>query len=265
MYMTDRLGDNEIWVRDIDSATDQRIITIDDFSEADQITKLSSPVVISPDSRYVAFCAEDAQGEKATWISSLATGLPFRAFPENVSNCDQFFSWSPDSQFLIGGPQLHVVRVGNPESVRRLFLGRTMIYPIWSPVYEQIVAWPYPNDYLLLFTPEGDSLASIPRKLPIQFGTTQFVMTWSGDGSQLYMASSRKDGAPGLFVVDVPSGQYSKLGDYLLDFRFISPWISTSFGSLSSDGTSFLTTAQRSTSDIYIYEGFSYLNRRRRE
>jgi hypothetical protein len=110
-----------------------------------------------------------------------------------------------------------------------------------------------------LISPDGKD----SRKLagPVQASLQDFVMVWSGDSSKLFVASSLMDDAR-LDAIDVGTGATRKIADLGPNMTFEVLQNYCLSGSLAPDGKSFATMISKTTSDIWILDGFALTKRR---
>jgi hypothetical protein len=82
------------------------------------------------------------------------------------------------------------------------------------------------------------------------------VTVWSRDSSTIYVASSLSDPAR-LDAIDVRTGAARKIADLGSSVNFEMPVNFMLAGSLAPDGKSLATTAAKTSSDIWILDGFT--------
>jgi hypothetical protein len=105
-----------------------------------------------------------------------------------------------------------------------------------------------------LISPDGKESRKLPS--PVRTNAQQFVTVWSRDSSTIYVASSLSDPAR-LDAIDIRTGAARKIADLGSGINF---GLSANFmlsGSLAPDGKSFATTVAKTTSDIWILDGFA--------
>jgi hypothetical protein len=110
-----------------------------------------------------------------------------------------------------------------------------------------------------LTSPDGKQSSKLPS--PVRTNAQRFVTVWSRDSSTIYVASSFSDPAR-LDAIDVRTGAARKIADLGTGIDFE---MSVNFmlrGSLAPDGKSFATTVAKTTSDIWILDGFTLPKRR---
>ena len=101
------------------------------------------------------------------------------------------------------------------------------------------------------------------RKLssPVRNSGQQFITAWSRDSSTIYIASSLSDPAR-LDAIDIKTGAARKIADLGSGINFEMSVNYMLSGSLALDGKSLATTAAKTTSDIWILDGFGPAKRR---
>jgi serine/threonine protein kinase/Tol biopolymer transport system component len=253
-FITDRSGQDEVWLRDAQGDLERPIATQSDFP--DDPTELISNVAISPNGGRVAYVRLAGKSGGALWISPASGGRPASVpIPGHIPDG---FSWSPDGNSLavlggFDGAQLAIVRIGSDRGPT--FLGIACgAAPAWSPDGRRIACGVPSESAILLISPDGKE----SRRLlsPVRISANSLVMVWSRDSSTIYIASSLSDPAR-LDAIDVRTGAARKIADFGPDITFV---VSRDFcvsGSLAPDGKSFATSVLKSPSDIWILDGFS--------
>ncbi|MFC1628527.1 protein kinase [Gemmatimonadota bacterium] len=256
-YLTNRMGENEIWLRYIPENRERRLVTHELFSPEFDVQGLGSAVVISPDGRHVAFLVGEAQGGRNVWVSSTAEGgRPTRVLPEGFANVYGSFAWSPGSDSLIVGNSGTVVPLGRPSEAKRITT-QAIAMPIWSPRGDWIAGCTFRETpgiewtgEILLVSPDGKRSRSLTS--PVMTGANDILLVWSHDGAHLWFVSS-VPGQEGLFRIDIESGEYSLVDSHKYNFRYKAGNFYL-HGSLTADQC-ILTTAEDVSSDLYILEG----------
>jgi Tol biopolymer transport system component/predicted Ser/Thr protein kinase len=253
-YVTDRSGSDEIWMRDLVTGRDERIVWAGQFPEDDRLLRFLPRAQLSPDGRYIAYIAETDKSGLRTWISKVDGGPPTQTFPDSLTGSQYTVSWFPDSEYLLGGLGLRTVRRGVPESMSEQF--GELAYATPSPDGDWIAGydWSVSRDELVLLSRDGRQRRTVPS--PVRSRAVDSFLTWSLDGSSLYLGSSWP-GEAGFYVVDIKTGRSRKLGTYTSDFR-IGYGNYHNAGSLSPDGRIILTTALSYSSDLWILDGFKH-------
>jgi len=274
-YITERSGENEIWIRDMLSQEDSPLVTLADIPEVYGAYKLGSPAILSPDGEKVVYrvsCTDtDLTG---FWFSRTSGGGdPQRVFPASTFHglvAEFDVTWSPDSIELVAQvyPREDVValarvKIGSAEqyTVIRERSGIGLLQPRWSPTDNWIVCREgNENDDLLFISLNGEPDQIIQSPVPTRH--QDYIYTWSQDGQYLYIAST-KEGESVLFKLHVESGTIERVHSLPVNVHIGEPDNARVFASLSPDGESFLTTVNIKSSDIYTLEGLSLLQRRR--
>jgi len=251
-YITDRSGDEEIWMRDLATDRDERIVWAGQFPENDRLLRFRYRAQLSPDGRYIAYGADTEKSGQRIWISNVDGGPPTQAFPDTLSGSQYTVSWFPDSELLLGGITFRTVRRGAPESVSEVF--GEMVQVAVSPDGEWIAGydWSVSRDELVLLSRDGKQRRVIPS--PVYSRAVDSFLAWSPDGLSLYLGSSWP-GEAGLYIVDIQTGRSRKLATYTKDYRFgYGNYYNAS--SISPDGRLILTTSLSYSFDLWFLDGF---------
>jgi Tol biopolymer transport system component/predicted Ser/Thr protein kinase len=253
-FITDRSGQDEVWLRDAQGDLERPIVTQSDFP--DDPTHVISNVAISPDGGRVAYVRIGGKSQGALWISPATGGRP-ASVPISGGTPDGF-SWSPDGNSIavlggfVGG-QLAVVRIGSDRGPS-LLGPRCGAAPAWSPDGHWIACAVPSEAAILLISPDGKESHKLPS--PVRTYGQDFITVWSRDSSTIYIASSLSDPAR-LDAINVLTGASQKIADLGPDISFEGSRNGCLSGSLAPDGKSFATTLAKTTSDIWILDGFA--------
>ena len=100
-YVTDRGGQDEIWVSSADGRTDHRPLVAQGFFGDDRTIMLASPT-FSPDGRRIAYQrnAHKPVWPLRIWISQTAGGPPVPLLPPTIEGYQSAPTWSPDGQWI---------------------------------------------------------------------------------------------------------------------------------------------------------------------
>jgi len=245
-YVTNRSGQQEIWLRNAQDGSDRPLVTQRDFP-GDETLALWT-LAVSPDGTRVAYARNSSQHLGRLWISPLTGGTPVA-----VSQSDNFeFSpaWSPDGNWLsfassAGG--LMKVRVGGTGAPVMLHDGNCQGAAQWSPDGQWISC--SVEDGILLIAPDGKQTRKV--------GKRKAWVTWASDGRQLF-ALSRGEGASWQFgSIDVASGSERAIADLGSQYFFAAGNGESFSLSLSSDHASLAASVLNYQSDIWMLEGFA--------
>jgi Tol biopolymer transport system component len=117
VYITDRNGYNEIWLRNRADGSERRIVGTLDFPGASE-GDLFLDCAISPDGSRVAY-RYDTGSKISIWISSLAGDTPVPLYDDPRKNWQRGPSWSADGNSIAyyaerdGKPAVMTIRVGS--------------------------------------------------------------------------------------------------------------------------------------------------------
>jgi eukaryotic-like serine/threonine-protein kinase len=259
-FITDRSGQDEVWLRDAQGDFERPIVTQSDFPDDKTLSIYNA--AISPDGGRIAYDRQTSNVLDALWISPASGGRP-ASVPMKAGSLSNGFSWSPDGNSLavsggFDGLQLAVVRTGSDRGPS--FLGPGCgAAPAWSPDGRWIACAVRNESAILLISPDGKESRKLPS--PARTGAQQFVTVWSRDSSTIYVASSSSDPAR-LDAIDIRTGAARKIADLGSGINFEMSVNFMLSGSLAPDGKSFATTLAKTTSDIWILDGFSPPKRR---
>jgi serine/threonine protein kinase len=252
-YITDRSGDDEIWLR-VNGVDFRPIVTKKDFPGVERFKIIASN--ISPDGNHIEFSIFGTNIGEKIFIISTEGGKPTRVLSGDNYECMGI--WSPDSRELAvaitenGSQKLAIVRSGGREPPR--FIPNTndgFSRVTWSPDGTWI-AYGSGED-IVLVSPDGSVKKKIPS--PETAHENGYLLVWSKDGSTIYVASSVGKGAR-LHAVDINSGKSRMLAEYQDEIEFSAYFNYALFGCLTSDGKNFVTTVLEVKSDIWMLEGF---------
>jgi hypothetical protein len=244
-YVTDRAGDQEIWLRSRDGSLERPLVTRGSFQDA---TLLISGVSVSPDGRRVAYQRRGPSGFKI-WISAVAGGPAVQLILDD--SYQDAPTWSPDGNWIAyalsraGRRALSKVRVGAGEPP--LVLKDGIVYPSnpkWSP-----------NGALITCeTLEGFSvISSDGKQARVLADEAPLAHAWSRDSRSIY-AVRGEDLRLRLVSIDVASGRETPI---LEDLGPVPPSPDPLAGlSLAPDAHSLLTSILRLRGDVWLLSGF---------
>ena len=252
-YITDRAGQDEIWLRTVDQPPDDRpLITQRDFPD-DSTIMLASPS-FSPDSQYIAYVRNSSRPiwPLRIWYARVAGGPPVPLLPAAREGYQGSPTWSPDAEWLAFAEwtrterRLVKVRVlgAEPPVIMRSD-GTAGATPQWSPA----------GDWITWETTDGITIVSAAdptRQKRLSTGHW-IVHTWSRDGSRLYAISETDDLRLALISVEIASGTETKLADLGPSPPVNNPLKGLS---LSPAGRSLLTSRVRLRGDLWLADGY---------
>ena len=248
-YQTDRTGEPEIWLHDLDGS--ERPLVTPAMFPAGTTNWLMNPT-LSPAGDRLAYTRISTIGENAIWISSLAGDPPVRL--TSTSETEYMASWSPDGvrivyfQFARGGTaSMMICRTSGqaaPVELRSKLSGPYL--PDWSPTGEWISF--HDDSGWNLISPDGKSTRALGKiETP--------HLTFSKDGQTLYGIRAEKD-RQYLFSLSLAENQTKTIGDVGAEFvprSYLRPGIRFSF---SPDGKSILYPSESIKSSLWMLEGF---------
>jgi Tol biopolymer transport system component len=252
-YVTDRDGQDEIWRRSIDGATDEPWITQRDFGD-DRTVMLSSPV-FSRDGHHIAYQRNGFKPRSPLriWISLVEGGTPAPLLPASYEGIQTGPTWSPDGQWIAFAQwkdrewELAKVRVGSGEGpvvLRRD--GVANATPHWSPV----------GDWITWETRSGVVLVSADGREERDLSPQQWLAhTWSHDGSEILAIRETEALRLSLISVQVRTKNERAIADLGPSFAVNNPIKGLT---LMADGHSVATAIIRPRGDLWIAEGIRW-------
>ncbi|MFC1559361.1 hypothetical protein ACFL39_02100, partial [Gemmatimonadota bacterium] len=251
-YFTDHEGRAEIRYRDRDRV-ERPLVNQQRFPIDQQPALLWPPGRLSPDGRLIAFKASTPRAPFSAYIAKVDGDEPPTPLLPSGWLCE-YLSWSPGSDSLAcsvttpdGQFKVVVVSISDPLTVEVIHHERIMM-PEWSPDGSRIAGIvPYQPYGILLLSRNGNP----PDMVPFVSYSHQIIM-WSQDSTRLYHTVT--DGFPGLYEVDLESGEQTRILEFTPSFTIANPIINVMFGSLSPDGLSFVTTSQTYQAGIHKLE-----------
>jgi hypothetical protein len=211
-YVTDRSGQDEIWLRSRDGIEgDRPLITQRDFGD-DRTIMLSAPS-FSPDGQRIAYQrnADKPIWPLRIWISQIAGGPPVPLLPPAHEGYQSAPTWSPDGQWIAYTEWkdqqwvLEKVRVGSIDDPIMLRAdGVANAAPSWSPRGDWIT-WETDRGFMLV-TPDGTNarLLSVDQWLAHE---------WSRDGSEVFGIRESEQLRLALVGVRADTGQAHTIAD----------------------------------------------------
>lgn len=247
-YVTDRSGQDEIWLRTRNSQTgDRPLIVQSDFGDDDRTIMLGSPS-FSPDGQRIAYQrnAHKPIWPLRIWISQTAGGPPVPLLPATHKGYQGAPTWSPDGQWIAYTEwtdrqwTLAKVRVGSGDTPVILRTdGVPNATPSWSPTNDWIT-WETEQGFVLV-SPDG-------KEQRVLSNDHWFAHTWSKDGSRIFGIRETEQLRLSLVALDARTGQVRVLADV-----GPSPPVNNPVKGLSAsaDGRTFLTSVVRLRGDLW--------------
>ncbi|HET7217855.1 MAG TPA: protein kinase [Vicinamibacterales bacterium] len=251
-YVTDRRGQDEIWVRSRDGASDQPVITQELFGD-DSTVMLAAPT-FSPDGQRLAYVRT---GFKPIWplriyTSLVAGGTPVPLLPVTHDAVQVAPSWSPDGQWIAYSEwkdrkwMLVKVRVGSSERVVLREDGVPNATPQWAPS-DDWITWETPQG-LQLVSADGEQQRSV-------FDRQLLVHTWSRDGREIIGIEETEDFRMSLIAITLAN----RTERVLADLGPAPPVNNQVKGlSMSGEGASVATSTVRMRGDLWIVSGVDW-------
>jgi len=247
VYVTDRRGAEEIWLKGRQEGYERPLVTPKDFPDSETRSFLAP--VFSPDGQRIAY---ERVGERrgAIWISPVSGGQPTRLTAEQDA-AESPPAWSPDGNWLAyrrvqgGKSSLVKAKLGSREAPVVIRENVPGFVPQWSPTGEWLTC-PQPNG-MSLISPDGKQIKPLGVR-----GVSDLV--WSKDGKTLY-GVRRENGKPALLSVSVETGSEKIIGE-IGEFMPLSPHGPGIRLSLSPDGKSIIYGFVRPRSELWLLEGF---------
>jgi Tol biopolymer transport system component len=247
-YVTDRRGQDEIWLKDRPgSLGDRPLITQRNFSTEDRTIMLASPA-FSPDGQRIAFLRTGMQPIRPLriWYSPITGGSASALLPLTDDSFQSAPSWSPDGQWITFAEwssrnwNLVKVRVGTDERVEIRPDGTPTANPQWSPTGEWIT-WDTADAFMLV-SPDGS-------KQKLLTDDRWHAHAWSADGKELYGIRETDELRLALVAVDVRAGTTRVLADLGPSPPANNPVKGLS---VSPDGKTVVTSMLRLRGDLWL-------------
>jgi serine/threonine protein kinase/Tol biopolymer transport system component len=245
-YVTNRSGQQEIWVRNTQDGSDRPLVTQRDFPDDDTLALWT--LAVSPDGTRLAYTRNSTKHLGAIWVSPLAGGTPVA-----IAKSDDFEfgpAWSPDGNWLTfhssaGG--LMKVRVGGTDPPVLVRQGSCRNPAQWSPDGQWLACTE--DDGVLLLSPD----CKTTRKV----GTRKAAVAWSSDSRQLYALTPGEGPQWLLDSIDVASGAERTISDIGSQYLFSSTNGNSFSLSLSPDHKSLAASVLNYQGDVWMLEGFA--------
>lgn len=248
-FITERRGNDELWVRSPEGRWDRPIVTVDEFPNLQTLVGPS----FSPDGSRIAYTALLSGGNRrrSLAISPAGGGEP-TIIADGYSP-----AWSRDGSTIAfvwfkpdGTLPIATLRVGSddmPHAFDPPILGAGG--PEWSPDGKWIAIPSFRG--VVLITPDGSD-----RKMFNELRDSAIL--WSQDSKTLY-GLTLQGRPPTLSSLDLETGKARKIAEYPdLEFQPLldNLYTGSSRLSMSPDGKSFVAAIARNQADLWILDGF---------
>jgi hypothetical protein len=245
VYVSDRNGPNEIWLRRPDNP-DRPIVTARDFREGP--TQWFAAPTLSPDASRTIYTRIGVGTMPKIWISSVAGGAPIRLTNEDTA--EYTGSWSPDGVWFVycsvRNDKVDLKKVKTTGQATPIVLKRDVSdanVPSWSPDGSWIAVGSS------LVSPDGQTVKSLGDHRGRHY-------MFSADGKFVYSIRSDQ-GREDLFRIDIATGTETVIGNVGREFRPGSNLTPSIRFSLAPDGKSFIFGSGTFTSNLWMLEGFA--------
>jgi Tol biopolymer transport system component len=247
-YLTDRNGQQEIWLHSDDNS-DRPLVTARDFPGV-TVQWFMGPA-IAPQGDRVVYTKVDAGGAQRLWISAVAGGPPVQ-LTNDQSSSEFPGSWSADGNwfayqaFRDGKANLIKVKTTGqaaPVVVKAGVDPDNDAVPIWSPNGESILLGEN------LYSADGQTVRSLGDRY-----TDAYV--FGPDGKRLFALRGTDDGET-LFTMDVASGAEKVVGVLDRQYRPRSPLNPAVRLSLSPDGKRIAYGVAKFSDNLWMLDGFA--------
>ncbi len=240
VYVTDRSGHPEIWLRSAQGDWERPLVTQRDFPGSENLGFVTPS--FSPDGTRVVYTRHSSKQFGELWLSPSSGGTPVR-----LNSTDDFAigaSWSPDGNWIAyfsakGG--LVKARVGSSEPPTRIAVKACSSPPEWSPDGRWISC--SGKEGVELISPDGKEHRTVSKR--------HCFASWARDSKSLYALFDAGDDKWEFGSIDAASGAEKtiyKSGSVVIFAKDrLSP---------SPDGKSVATTVQNVRGDIWMLEGF---------
>jgi Tol biopolymer transport system component len=245
-YVTDRSGQDEIWVSSGDGHGVHRPLVAQNLFGDDRTVMLAAPA-FSPDGQRIAYQrnAHKPVWPLRVWISQTAGGPPVPLLPPTVEGYQSAPSWSPDGQWIAYADwtdrewRLAKVRVGDDRPLILRRDGVPNATPVWSPAGDWIT-WET-RDGFMLVSPDGSRQRGLSDE-------HWLVHAWSRDGKRIFGIRETEDLRLSLVSLEPASGNVHVIADL-----GPSPPVNNPVKGLgvSADGESFVTSMINLRGDIW--------------
>lgn len=252
-YVTDRGGQDEIWVSNADGRSAHRPLVGQSFFGDDRTIMLASPV-FSPDGRRIAYQrnAQKPVWPLRIWISQTAGGPPVPLLPPSIEGYQSAPTWSPDGQWIAYADwtdrqwRLAKVRVGDERPIILRSDGIANAMPVWSPTGDWIT-WETDKGFLLV-SPDGSGQRVLSDE-------HWLAHTWAHDGRRIFGIRETEDLRLSLVSLDPDSGRIHIVADLGGSPPVNNPVKGLS---VSADGRTFVTSTVSLRGDLWTLGNVSW-------
>ena len=252
-YVTDRSGQDEIWVSSGDGRAAHRPLVAQSFFGDDRTIMISAPT-FSPDGGRIAYQrnAQKPVWPLRIWISQTAGGPPVPLLPPTIEGYQSAPTWSLDGQWIAYTDwtnqewRLAKVRVGDDRAIILRSDGVPNATPVWSPTGDWIT-WET-RDGFMLVSPDGSGQRLFSDE-------HWLVHTWSHDGTRIFGIRETEDLRLSLVSLNIASGDVQVVADLGPSPPVNNPVKGLS---VSADGRSFITSMVNLRGDVWTVANLSW-------
>jgi dipeptidyl aminopeptidase/acylaminoacyl peptidase len=252
VYVTDRNGPLEIWLKSAQDGWSRPLVTPEQFSDP---TEGFWGPTFSPDGSRIAYVRISPPGVVWIWISSSSGGTSVRLTREPATVGENPPTWSPDGNWLAylrvqgGKESLVKFKLGGAEAPVVLKQNADDYVPAWSPTGAWITFRTEKGEWLLV-SPDGK------RERSLGVLKSDYLL-WSRDGKTLYGIHPDHDHHQVLFSLDMISARQKEITDLGTEFVPGAYYVPAVRFSLAPDGRSFAMSIVKSRQDLWMLEGFN--------
>jgi Tol biopolymer transport system component len=250
VYVTDRNGDVEIWMRK-PGQPDRPLVTARDFPPGK--TRGFMGPALSPDGTRVIYRWLELGEFSGLWMSAVSGGPPVRLV--KGAGTDDVGSWSPDGNWYVYRHQeegreslIKVKTTGGAEpQVLKADVKRSGAWaPGWSPANDWIL---FGDNGVKLISPDGKTTREVSP-------TSALAYAFSADGRTIYgLRQPVFSGRVDLFSMAVTGGSEKAIGFLARDYVPAASNNPALRLSLAPDGKSLTYSIARSTTSLWLMDG----------
>ena len=250
IWVSERSGSPEIWMRSVDGS-DRPVITTQDF--AGGTTSAFNNPALSPEGDRLIYGRIDSAGVIQLWVSALAGGSPARLTNNPPAIAEFASNWSPDGKeyvyLQVTNGKVNLATVKTSGNATPTVLKRdvnTLFLPDWSPTGEWIT---YHDDRdWELISPDASTVKSL--------GDIQtYYLAFSKDGKKLYGIGPDEDKAP-LIEVDLATLKTKVIKELGVGWEPDDDLLPAIRLSLAPDGKSFVYAVSKTQENIWMLQGY---------